>query len=172
MTQEYILKPAQGARDLHIDYRAELNDQQFAAVTATGTDGSVNSGPMLVIAGAGSGKTRTLTYRVAWLVEHGVPPGRILLLRFGNDFTILDREDSKDMLDACVAEAGIDTKQERFPKGDVLADIYSLVVNTDRSIEKVLVDQYDYFSHLAGPINTLREVYRERKLKANAMDYD
>jgi DNA helicase II / ATP-dependent DNA helicase PcrA len=217
MAQEYILKPAPGARDLHIDYRAELNDQQFEAVTATGADGSVNSGPMLVIAGAGSGKTRTLTYRVAWLVEHGVPPGRILLLTFtnkaakemlrrvesllppdvsaiwggtfhhignrilrrhakllgfGNDFTILDREDSKDMLDACVAEAGIDTKQERFPKGDVLADIYSLAVNTDRSIEKVLVDQYDYFSHLAGPIQTLRDVYRERKLKANAMDYD
>ncbi len=217
MAQEYILKPATGARDLHIDYRAELNDQQFEAVTATGADGSVNSGPMLVIAGAGSGKTRTLTYRVAWLVEHGVPPGRILLLTFtnkaakemlrrvesllptdisaiwggtfhhignrilrrhakllgfGNDFTILDREDSKDMLDACVAEAGIDTKQERFPKGDVLAEIYSLAVNTDRSIEQVLVEQYDYFSHLAGPINTLRDVYRERKLKANAMDYD
>jgi DNA helicase-2/ATP-dependent DNA helicase PcrA len=217
MAQEYILKPATGARDLHIDYRGELNDQQFEAVTATGADGSVNSGPMLVIAGAGSGKTRTLTYRVAWLVEHGVPPGRILLLTFtnkaakemlrrvesllptdisaiwggtfhhignrilrrhakllgfGNDFTILDREDSKDMLDACVAEAGIDTKQERFPKGDVLADIYSLAVNTDRSIEKVLVEQYDYFSHLAGPIKALQDVYRERKLKANAMDYD
>ncbi|MGO9608665.1 MAG: UvrD-helicase domain-containing protein, partial [Verrucomicrobiia bacterium] len=209
MAPEYILKPAHGARDLHIDYRAELNDQQFAAVTATGADGTVNSGPMLVIAGAGSGKTRTLTYRVAWLVEHGVPPGRILLLTFtnkaakemlrrvenllptdisaiwggtfhhignrilrrhakllgyGSDFTILDREDAKDMLDACVAEAGIDTKQERFPKGDVLAEIYSLAVNTERSIEQVLAEQYDYFSHLAGPIKTLREAYRERKL--------
>ena len=217
MAQEYILKPAHGERDLHIDYRGELNDQQFAAVTATGADGTVNSGPMLVIAGAGSGKTRTLTYRVAWLVEHGVPPGRILLLTFtnkaakemlqrvenllptdisaiwggtfhhvgnrmlrrharllgfGNDFTILDREDSKDMLDACIVEAGIDTKQERFPKGDVLAEIYSLAVNTERSIERVLAEQYEYFSHLAGPIKTLREVYRERKLKANAMDYD
>ncbi len=217
MPQEYILKPAHGPRDLHIDYRAELNDQQFGAVTATGANGSVDSGPMLVIAGAGSGKTRTLTYRVAWLVEHGVPPARILLLTFtnkaakemlrrvenllptdisaiwggtfhhvgnrilrrhaqllgfGSDFTILDREDSKDMLDACVIEAGIDTKQERFPKGDVLAEIYSLAVNTERSIERVLAEQYDYFSHLAGPIKTLRDVYRERKLKANAMDYD
>ncbi len=71
------------------------------------------------------------------------------LLGYGADFTILDREDSKDMLDACVAEAGINTKEERFPKGDVLADIYSLAVNTDRSIEKVLAEQYDYFSHLA-----------------------
>ena len=84
MAPEYILKPAHGPRDLHIDYRVELNDQQFAAVTATGADGTVNSGPMLVIAGAGSGKTRTLTYRVAWLVEHDVPPGRILLLTFTN----------------------------------------------------------------------------------------
>ena len=58
MTQEYILKPAHGARDLHIDYRGELNDQQFEAVTTTGADGSVNSslsyfhvsGPALVTA--------------------------------------------------------------------------------------------------------------------------
>ena len=70
MSQEYILHPAHGPRDLHIDYRAELNEQQYAAVTA-------GDGPTLVIAGAGSGKTRTLTYRVAWLVEHGVPPERI-----------------------------------------------------------------------------------------------
>ena len=39
-------------------------------------------GPMLVVAGAGSGKTRTLVYRVAWLVEQGVDPGSILLLTF------------------------------------------------------------------------------------------
>ena len=84
MTQEYILHPAHAPRDFHIDYRKELNEQQLAAVTAVGPDGSLNSGPMLVIAGAGSGKTRTLTYRVAWLVEHGIAPGRILLLTFTN----------------------------------------------------------------------------------------
>jgi DNA helicase II / ATP-dependent DNA helicase PcrA len=210
MTQEYILHPAHGPRDLHIDYRKELNEQQYAAVTS-------GDGPALVIAGAGSGKTRTLTYRVAWLVEHGVPPDRILLLTFtnkaakemlrrvenllptdisaiwggtfhhvgnrmlrrhakllgyGNDFTILDREDSKDMLDACITEAGIDTKAERFPKGDVLAEVYSLSVNTERSIERVLAEQYDYFSHLAEQIKKLQRLYTERKLKANAMDYD
>ena len=82
MPQEYILKPAHGPRDLHIDYRAELNDQQFGAVTATGANGSVDSGPMLVIAGAGSGKTRTLTFRVARLVESGIAPHSILLLTF------------------------------------------------------------------------------------------
>jgi len=209
-SREYILHPAHAPRDLHIDYRKELNEQQYAAVTA-------GDGPMLVIAGAGSGKTRTLTYRVAWLVEHGVEPGRILLLTFtnkaaremlrrvegllptdissiwggtfhhignrilrrhakligyANDFTILDREDQKDLLDTCIADAKIDTREERFPKGDVLAEIYSLSLNTERIIERVLAEQYDYFAHLAEPINKLRVVYEQRKRDASVMDYD
>ena len=60
-----------------IDFRAELNDEQYAAVTA-------EPGPALVLAGAGSGKTRALTYRVAWLLSQGVSPGAILLLTFTN----------------------------------------------------------------------------------------
>ena len=58
-----------------IDYQRELNEAQYQAVTT-------REGPVLVIAGAGSGKTRTLVYRLAYLVEHGVDPGSILLLTF------------------------------------------------------------------------------------------
>src|SRR5579871_986101 len=60
-----------------IDFRAQLNDEQFNAVTAP-------PGPLLILAGAGSGKTRTLTYRVAYLLSQGVRPGEILLLTFTN----------------------------------------------------------------------------------------
>ena len=60
-----------------LNYEAELNPQQLAAVQSP-------PGPALVIAGAGSGKTRTLTFRVAWLLEQGVPPSSILLLTFTN----------------------------------------------------------------------------------------
>ena len=58
-----------------IDYAQALNEAQLAAVTAP-------DGPVLVVAGAGSGKTRTIVYRLAWLAEHGVPPESILLLTF------------------------------------------------------------------------------------------
>jgi DNA helicase-2/ATP-dependent DNA helicase PcrA len=79
--KKYTIKKATGDLRLvqpqrfRIDYKNELNSAQYEAVT------SVN-GPHLVIAGAGTGKTRTIVYRVAYLVELGVKPERILLLTF------------------------------------------------------------------------------------------
>ena len=210
MTREYVLKPAEYHRPAQIDYAAQLNPQQLAAVQAA-------PGPVLVIAGAGSGKTRTLTYRVAWLIEHGVPPDRILLMTFTNkaaremlqrvetllggdiaglwggtfhhvgnralrrhahllgyrnDFTILDREDAGDLVSACIADAKIDTTKERFPKGDLLVDVFSMAVNTGRTIGEVLAEQYPYFEQFKETIASLQQRYHERKMTTNAMDYD
>ncbi len=77
MARKYVLKKSDlpSRSSSGIDYRQELNKSQYQAVTAT-------EGPFLVIAGAGTGKTRTLVYRVAHLVENGVDPRSILLLTF------------------------------------------------------------------------------------------
>lgn len=76
MARQFVLKKESPLpREFQIDYRGELNEQQYAAATA-------GDGASLVIAGAGTGKTRTLVYRVAYLVESGVPPEQILLLTF------------------------------------------------------------------------------------------
>jgi DNA helicase-2/ATP-dependent DNA helicase PcrA len=76
--KSYVLRRPEdngGSPKLSLDYAAVLNSQQLAAVTA-------GDGPALVIAGAGSGKTRTLIYRVAYLIDKGTDPSAILLVTF------------------------------------------------------------------------------------------
>jgi len=209
MSREYTLHRASSPAP-RIDYAAQLNPQQHQAVTAA-------PGPALVIAGAGSGKTRTLTYRVAYLIENGVSPSSILLLTFTNKaaremlervtallphdlaglwsgtfhsignrilrahsqaagfrpgFSIMDREDQQDMVDSVIAAAGIDTKEKRFPKGEVLADIYSYAINTSRPIGEVLAEKYPYFIPLEPEIASLQKKYEDRKRSANSLDFD
>src|SRR6266536_3118481 len=171
----------------------------------------------LVIAGAGAGKTRTLIYRVAFLLEQGIPADRILLLTFTNkaakemmrrvadllggdisalwggtfhsvgnrilrrhadllgyarDFTILDREDARDLIAACLDEAEIDLKDTGFPKPDVLADIFSLAINTEKSVAQILEEQYGDFSPRTPQIEDVGRRYRERKRASGVMDFD
>ena len=75
MSRSYNIQAPPSKGRFTLDYKAELNDEQYAAVSS-------KPGPALVIAGAGSGKTRTLTYRVAYLIEKGIEPKNILLLTF------------------------------------------------------------------------------------------
>ncbi len=79
-----------------INFKEELNEDQFRAVTAP-------DGPALVLAGAGSGKTRTLTYRVAYLITQGISPQSILLLTFTN-------KASKQMLQRVEQLTGIESR--------------------------------------------------------------
>ena len=209
MSREYVLQPFRAPLRLQLDYARELNEQQFAAVTAP-------PGPSLVIAGAGSGKTRTLIYRVAYLLEQGIPPERVLLLTFTNkaakemmrrvadllgqelaalwggtfhsignrilrqhadllgyqrDFSILDREDAKDLIKALLGESDIDVKATRFPKPEVLVEVFSLAVNTEKAIPDILAQQYG-FDNLAPQIAHLQQQYAGRKRATNAMDFD
>ena len=101
-TKTYVLKrPIDEAvpRTLSIDYAAALNAQQLAAVTA-------GEGPSLVIAGAGSGKTRTLVYRVAYLIDSGIDPSQILLLTF-------TRKSAQEMLDRAGELIGVRSERVR-----------------------------------------------------------
>lgn len=73
----YVVRRGTDSVDRWARFRAELNEEQFRVVTA-------QPGAALVVAGAGSGKTRAITYRVAYLIEQGVAPGRIMLATFTN----------------------------------------------------------------------------------------
>ncbi|MCC6352614.1 MAG: UvrD-helicase domain-containing protein [Verrucomicrobiae bacterium] len=196
--------------DTRIDFPRELNPDQLAAATAP-------PGPALVLAGAGSGKTRTLTYRVAYLVENGLPPDQILLLTFTNKaaremlervrnllphdisrlwggtfhsignrilrrhaaavglepgFTILDRDDARDLLGACFPSVGINPKEKRFPKPSAILELLSFSANTTRPIEELLGAEYAHLEEFGDTLARLAAEYRRRKTASNAADYD
>ena len=191
-----------------IDYERDLNEEQREVVLHPG-------GPMLVIAGAGSGKTRTVTYRVARLVETGTPPSAIMLLTFTNraaremmqrvegltggrlaglwggtfhhigniilrrhagllgyreDFTILDREDQRELLEDSMAELRLDEKST--PKGAVLAELLGYHKSTLIPLEELFHGRYHHLLDLAEEIERAFSIYETKKKRLNLMDFD
>jgi DNA helicase-2/ATP-dependent DNA helicase PcrA len=209
--RRYTLKqPVKPQKTYRVKYDEELNSEQLDVVMA-------GEGPLLVIAGAGSGKTRALTYRVSRLIEDGVDPSDILLLTFTNkasremlsrveqlvtidtrriwggtfhsvgnrllrthaeplgyrsNFGILDDEDAKEMMEGSISSMGIKTMERRFPKGDVLLDIYSFLINTRTPLELHLEENFPHFAVYKEEIISVFRRYKERKREANAMDFD
>jgi DNA helicase II / ATP-dependent DNA helicase PcrA len=195
---------------LGIDYQAALNDEQRAVALA-------GNGPLLVLAGAGSGKTRALTYRVARLIDQGIAPEQILLLTFTNraakqmlervsqlcgaaalrvqggtfhhvanqilrvhataigyqdNFTIVDREDARDVMSAAIIEAGVQHDKVRFPKPDVLIDIASYAVNTGRPAREIVIERAPRFVQLSDDIMAVCRAFIRKKVALNLMDFD
>ncbi len=190
------------------DYSRLLNAEQCEAATS-------GDGPLLVLAAAGTGKTRTLVYRVAYLVEKGEIPDSLLLLtftnraaremlerarevageavgnlwsgtfhhicnrflrRFGdrlgypNDFTILDRDDSRTLIDQCIKDAVLNKKE--FPKKDVIGSLISSAANRACDIEDVLEQVLDELKVDPLEIVKVANLYTERKRAMGAMDFD
>ncbi len=192
------------------NFKKQLNSEQLRVVLK-------GSGPCLVLAGAGSGKTRTIVYRVAHLLVEGIPPDNILLVTFTNkaaremkeriglitngdtalpwsgtfhhiayrllkryaavlgyenNFTILDSADSLDLIKICLKQEGIDRKQRRFPSAKVLRSIISYAQNAQTTIEDVLDLKHEHWLELAETIERIAVDYQQRKVAANAMDFD
>lgn len=193
-----------------IDYAQALNERQLEAVMH-------GDGPLLIVAGAGTGKTRTLIYRVARLVEQGVAPSSILLLTFtrrsasemlqraavlldrrcekvsggtfhsfanlmlrrhaaaigfGDNFTILDRADSGELIGLMRHEIDVSHKTLRFPKKETLADLFSRAANREESVGEVVTRDASHFLYCVDDIVRIAELYRVAKRERNLMDYD
>ena len=172
---------------------------------------------MLVLAGAGTGKTRTIVFRVARLLEDGVDPSHILLLTFTNraaremlgrverllgrdagritggtfhsvgnrllrrhadlvgyppTYGILDREDSRDLMGAALADLTPNLPDRRLPGAAALVELYSLVINTGRSLDEMVADRFPQFDREVELIQDAFRRYLERKRAAQVMDYD
>ena len=136
-------------KEYSIDYKSELNSEQYEAVMH-------NKGPALVLAGAGTGKTRTLTYRVSRLIEDGVNPRSILLLTF-------TRKASKEMLERTTKL--LDTRAGMITTGTFHSFALKILKQYHKEIgfnqEFSVIDQQD----AADTIDLIRGKYLPPKMR-------
>jgi DNA helicase-2/ATP-dependent DNA helicase PcrA len=205
------------------EYLTDLNKEQRHAVKhGIDAEYGTTAPPLLVIAGAGSGKTKTLAHRVAHLIVNGVDPYRILLLTFTRraaeemirrvkritatalgrqqvdlpwsgtfhaigarllreyatqiglkpSFTILDRSDAADLMDLLRHDLGQSKKASRFPKKDTCLSIYSFTVNSRKSLEQVLAENFPWCAEWEKELRRLFQSYMAAKQRQNVLDYD
>ncbi len=149
--KKYVLKRSRGkCNDItyKVDYEKELNEAQLEAV-------KVKDGAVLVIAGAGTGKTKTLTYRVARLIEDGVKPDNILLLTF-------TRKASAEMLNR--ATAVLDDRCENVSGGtfhsfaNMILRKYSKILGLKNNFTIMdSADAEDVISHITNKLYPKKE---------------
>ncbi len=142
-----------------IDYSEHTNPEQYSAI-------SVPEGPVLVIAGAGSGKTRTIVYRVAWLIDSGIDPHSILLLTFTRKAAMEMLNRASRLLDG---RASMVLGGTFHSVGYSLLKKYSESINLDRSFS--IMDQRDILDaieqskkNLTPPVSDLKSFPKAKTL--------
>ena len=91
---------------------------------------------------------------------------------YGDNFTIVDKEDARELMAAAVVDAKIDTAKARFPKADVLLDVASTSINTQKPARDVLLQRAPRFVHLADEIMSVCRAFVKKKAELNVMDFD
>ncbi len=193
-----------------INYKEELNKTQFDAASAI-------KGSYLVIAGAGTGKTRTLVYRVSRLIEMGYAPESILLLtftrkaaremmdratklldsrcskinggtfhsfanltlrRYGKaiglkpNYTILDQGDSEDVINLIRGKMDVAKLKKRFPNKKTILKVISLSINTSRTVNTIIAEEYPHFIEQIDKVLEIKTKYIQYKSVNSLLDYD
>ncbi len=210
VNQTPVAKAVKEEIQFSINYENQLNPAQYEAVSSV-------EGAYLVIAGAGTGKTRTLVYRVARLIELGYEPRSIVLLTFtrkaaremmnraavlldnrcskitggtfhsyanmilrkyakamglNSSFTILDQGDSEDIINLIRAQLNLAKLKQRFPNKQTIFKVLSLSVNTGKSVEDIIKEDYPHFFEYVDKILDIEKVYKDYKRKNSLLDYD